>query len=84
MPLNELLIASHWWNKKQDREVFNNQFLAYHSIVGPHLNPKNIPPTFEKFAGGKEDKPKVKATERQKELMLADAAEYYKKNKQRI
>ena len=35
-------------DRKRDVEVLDTQFIAYHSLVGPHVDPRKIP-SFKKF-----------------------------------
>lgn len=83
MPLNEILISQLAWQSKRDREVLDVQFVAYHAMVGSHLNPKSLP-SFEKFISKIDDRPIEKASDEQKERLLAATAEYYKKVRKEI
>lgn len=75
MPLNELLIGLNAWDNKREREILDNKYLAYHMIIAPRL--QKIP-SFEEFIGNKQKTAK-RASEKQRELMLAAVAEYNNK-----
>lgn len=76
MPLNELLIALHAWGNKEDREVLNSQFIAYHAMIGSHLDPKKIP-SFEKFVN-KDQKAIKTASNELKSVFRQEYQDYLK------
>lgn len=67
---------SEAYNRKRDREILDNQFIAYHALIGSHLDPKKIP-SFEKFIK-KDNSVHKKASEELKIQLLKEAEEYYK------
>lgn len=75
MPLNELLIALHAWGNKRDREIFDSQFIAYHAMIGSHLDPNKIP-SFNKFINAEE--PAKRLSEEAKQAFLREHEEYLK------
>lgn len=78
MQLNEFLIKSEAYNRKRDREILDIQFLAYHSLIGSHYDPKKLP-TFEKFINKNSNESKnLNASQETKELLLKEYAEHYK------
>ena len=78
MSFAELVISFHGWNDKRDRQILDNQFIAYHAMIGSHLDPKKIP-SFKKFIGEKET---IKlASEESKKAFLNEYEEYLKKKK---
>lgn len=68
---------SEAYNRKRDREILDNQFLAYHALIGSHLDAKKIP-SFEKFIR-KESSANKKASEELKMQLLKEAEEHYRK-----
>lgn len=80
MQLNEFLIKAEAYNRIRDRELIDVKFISYHALIGSHYNPKSLP-TFEEFI--REGKQKEKATDAQREALLNEAAEYYRKLKER-
>jgi hypothetical protein len=73
MPFNEFLIWLNGWENKRQREILDNQYLAYHAMIGPHLDPKKIP-SFQKFTNNEE--PSVKISQEGKDALLAEYQEY--------
>ena len=53
MPFAEFIIMSYGFDKKIERETIGIQFIAWHSMIGSHLDPKKIP-SFDKFINKKE------------------------------
>lgn len=76
MPLNELLIAMYGWDKQQERTTLNTQFIAYHAMIGSHLDPKKIP-SFERFIN-KNAKQIKSASDELKSVFRQEYQEYLK------
>ena len=87
MPYNELLILLSVVSDRRSREKeeyelrdMQAKFIAWHAMVGSHLNPKAIP-DFNSFTGQKK-KSSSRATEGQRELFKKAFQEYQFKKEQ--
>lgn len=63
------------YDRIRDREVLDNQFIAWHAMVGSHMDPKTLP-SFKKFTNHEGET--KSATIEQREMVLKEAEEYYK------
>lgn len=79
MPFNELSIAFIGHEEKEERREFEMKFLAWHSMIGPHMNPSKIP-SFEQFTR-KSNAQKSRMTDDQRERFIQSAKEYELKKK---
>ena len=61
----------YWRSNKKDQ--LNTKFIAYHSLIGPHVDPKTLPKTFAQFTG---EKKKVKISDKAKQFYLTEMQKF--------
>lgn len=79
MPYNEVQIALMAYEDRRGRNEFEMKYLAWHSMIGPHMNPSKIP-TFEQFTR-KSNASTTRMTEEQRQRFIQSAKEYELKKK---
>lgn len=76
MPFNEFELMSYAFWQEEKQRIDEYQYLAWRITIAPHLDPKMIPTSFEKFKGLGGGKPKDKA--RQREMFLKEMDKFNK------